>query len=286
MNWLRTTFFLAALTGLLLVVGNMLGGHAGMIIALVVAAVMNFGAYWFSDRYVLSSLNAQEVTPEQAPELYRIVQNLAVRAGIPTPKIYIVEDPTPNAFATGRNPEHAVVAVTTGIMQTLNQEELSGVIAHELTHVLNRDTLLSAMSATIAGAIAMLANMAQWALLFSSNRGENTSSNNSAFGNLLMIILAPITATLIQMAVSRSREFAADQGGAILCAHPLWLASALRKLEAANEQRPVAAAEANPTTAHLFIVNPLNGASLRTLFSTHPSTEERVRRLERMQNGG
>jgi heat shock protein HtpX len=283
MNWIRTTILLAALTGLLLVIGQAIGGQTGMVIALLFAAVMNFSAYWFSDRMVLNAYHAQEVTENEAPALYQTVQNLASRAQIPMPKVYIIEDPTPNAFATGRNPEHAAVAVTTGILQILTKEELAGVLAHELTHVLNRDTLTSTIAATLAGAIAMLANMAQWGMLL--GRGEENTGRGGVFSSLLMIIVAPIAATLIQLAVSRGREYAADRGGAILCAHPLWLASALKKLETANQQQPMASAQDQPATAHLFIVNPLSGMGFRQLFTTHPAIEERIKRLEMMQRG-
>ena len=283
MSWLRTTLLLAALTALLLIVGQAIGGKTGMFFALVLAIVMNFSAYWFSDKIVLRMYNAQEVTTEQAPELYSIVRDLTQKAQMPMPKIYIVEDPTPNAFATGRNPQNAVVAVTTGILSILNNEELKGVLSHELSHVANRDTLTSAIAATIAGAVAMLANMAQFGMMFgrSSEEGEGPG----ILGGLLTMLFAPLAASLIQMAVSRSREFAADDSGAHLSHTPLALASALRKLEQANQAMPMQAAEQHPTTAHLFIINPLSSHSLRRLFSTHPPTEERIRRLETIARG-
>lgn len=281
MQWLRTTILLAVLTALLLVIGQAIGGHTGLIIAFIIAIIMNFGSYWFSDKLVLAAYKAQEVTPQEAPELYQIVKNLAQRANLPVPKMYIVQDPSPNAFATGRNPQHAAVAVTTGIMQILNAEELSGVIAHELSHVNNRDTLTSAIAATVAGAIAMLANMAQWGMMLGAGR-SNQNEGPGVLGGLLMIILAPIAASLIQLAISRSREYAADESGAKLCGKPLALANALRKLENVKQQIPMENADAHPATAHIFIVNPLSGQMLKSLFSTHPPTEERIRRLEEM----
>lgn len=282
-NTLRTTLLLAGLTGLLLLAGHAIGGNSGMIIALLLAAVMNFGSYWFSDKLVLSTYRAQPVEADDAPVLHSVVRDLAQRAGMPMPKVYIIQTPTPNAFATGRNPDHAAVAVTTGLLDRMDREELAGVLAHELSHVRHRDTLVSAIAATIAGAIAMLANMAQWALIFGLGRGSNDREGaGGVFGVLLMMIVAPLAAGLIQMAVSRSREYGADQGGAELCGNPLWLARALRKLEQGNRRAPMPAASEHPATAHLFIVNPLTGASLARLFSTHPPTEERIRRLEAM----
>lgn len=282
MNLFRTTLLLAVLTGLLLVAGQLLGGQTGMMFALVLAVAMNFGAYWFSDKIVLSMYGAQEVGPHDAPELYSIVQELARRGNLPMPRVYIIHNDTPNAFATGRSPEHAAVAATTGILRILTREELAGVMAHELAHVQHRDTLISAIAATIAGAISMLANMAQWALIFGMGRQNGQENGGSALGTLVMMLLAPIAAALIQMAVSRTREYAADARGAALCGNPLWLANALRKLELGNRRIPMHQAESNPATAHLFIVNPLQGSSLANLFSTHPPIEERVRRLEEM----
>ncbi len=286
MNTLRTTVLLASLTALLLIAGKALGGNGGMVVALVLAVVMNFGSYWFSDKLVLRIYRAQPVEPGTAPELYSVVEDLARRAKIPMPAVYIVESDTPNAFATGRNPEHAAIAATTGLLRIMNREELIGVLAHELSHVRHRDTLVSAIAATLAGAITMLANMAQWMLLFGGLRGnDNDQGGGGVFGALVMMILAPLAAMLIQMAVSRSREFGADQGGAELTGNPLWLASALRKLEQANERAPMQAAADHPATAHLFIVNPLSGLRLARLFATHPSTDERIRRLEAMNRG-
>ncbi|MCO6440919.1 MAG: zinc metalloprotease HtpX [Nitrococcus mobilis] len=286
MNTLRTTVLLASLTALLLIAGKALGGNGGMVVALVLAVVMNFGSYWFSDKLVLRMYRAQPVGPGTAPELYSVVEDLARRAKMPMPAVYIVESDTPNAFATGRNPEHAAVAATTGLLRIMNREELIGVLAHELSHVRHRDTLVSAVAATLAGAITMLANMAQWMLLFGGLRGnDNEQGGGSVFGALIMMILAPFAAMLIQMAVSRSREFGADQGGAELTGNPLWLASALRKLEQANARAPMRTAAEHPATAHLFIVNPLSGLRLARLFTTHPPTEERIRRLEAMARG-
>lgn len=280
-NAFRTTLLLAALTGLLLVIGQALGGRAGMVIALVLAGVMNLGSYWFSDKLVLSWYRAREVGPGDAPELYAVVHELAQRAHMPMPRVYVVPADTPNAFATGRNPEHAAVAATSGLLNILDREELTGVLAHELSHVRHRDTLISAVAATVAGAIAMIANMAQWALIFGFGRGDQDEGAGGLVGALLMMIIAPIAASLIQLAVSRSREYAADDGGAEL-ANPLWLASALRKLEQANRRLPMAQAQSHPSSAHLFIVNPLKGDSLAKLFSTHPPIEDRIRRLEAM----
>jgi heat shock protein HtpX len=287
MNWLRTTLLLGLLTGLFLAIGHALGGQIGMIIAFVIAIIMNFGTYWFSDKIVLRAYNAQEVGPNDSHELYSIVKALAQRANLPMPKVYIIDDPTPNAFATGRNPNNAAVAATTGILQILDRRELAGVFAHELSHVYHRDTLISAIAATIGGAIAMLANMAQWAMIFGFGRSDDGGDENGGFiGNLLMIILAPIAAMLIQMAVSRTREYAADKNGAKLSGDPMALASALQKLEAASQAMPMQKAEQHPATAHLFIVNPLSGQRLRHLFSTHPPTEERVKRLKAMSIRG
>ena len=283
MNALRTTFLLAALTVLLVLVGKALGGTAGMVIALVFAGVMNVGSYWFSDKLVLSMSGAKAVSEQEQPELYETVRFLAQRAGMPMPKVYIMETDTPNAFATGRSPNHAAVAATTGLLRIMNRDELAGVLGHELSHVRHRDTLISAIAATMAGAIAMIANMAQWAMLFGGFGGGDDDEGAGGFiGALAMMILAPLAASLIQLAVSRSREYGADTGGAELTGHPLWLASALRKLESANRSQPVETAVEHPSTAHLFIVNPLAGHKLARLFSTHPPTEDRIRRLEDM----
>lgn len=283
MNALRTTLLLAGLTVLLVLVGKALGGTAGMVIALVFAGVMNVGSYWFSDKLVLSMYGAKPVSQQDAPELYDTVRFLAQRAGMPMPKVYIMQSETPNAFATGRSPNHAAVAATTGLLRIMNRDELAGVLGHELSHVRHRDTLVSAIAATMAGAIAMIANMAQWAMLFGGfGRSDDDEGAGGLIGALAMMILAPLAATLIQLAVSRSREYGADRGGAELTGHPLWLASALRKLESANRSEPMQAAVQHPSTAHLFIVNPLSGHKLAQLFSTHPPTDDRIRRLEDM----
>lgn len=282
MNALRTTVLLAGLTVLLVLVGGALGGRGGMVIALVFAAVMNFGSYWFSDRLVLKMHGAREASASDAPELYNVVRELARSAQLPMPRVYVMESDTPNAFATGRNPEHAAVAATTGLLRLMNREELRGVLAHELAHVRHRDTLISAVAATFAGAITMLANMAQWAMLFGGLRGDD-DEGPGLLGGLAMMILAPLAAALIQMAVSRSREFAADKGGAEICGNPMGLANALRKLEQANQQQPMNTAARNPGTAHLFIINPLAGVNIGKLFSTHPPTAERIQRLEAMR---
>lgn len=281
MNTIRTTVLFAGLTVLLVLIGGALGGQAGMIIALLFAAVMNLGSYWFSDRMVLKMHGAREASPSEAPELYGVVKELAARAGLPMPRVYVMESDTPNAFATGRSPNHAAVAATTGLLRLMNREELRGVLAHELAHVRHRDTLTGAIAATFAGAITMIANMAQWAMLFGGFRGDD-DEGPGLLGGLAMMILAPIAAMLIQMAISRSREFAADRGGAEISGSSMGLASALRKLDQANQQHPIHSAASNPATAHLFIVNPLGGVNLGHLFSTHPPTEERIRRLEAM----
>jgi heat shock protein HtpX len=281
MNTLRTTLLMALLTVLLVLAGGAIGGRNGMTFALVMAGVMNFVSYWFSDKIVLAMYGAREVTEADAPQLYGMVRELAVRAALPMPRVYLMESETPNAFATGRNPEHAAVAATTGIMRILTREELMGVMAHELTHVRNRDILIGSIAATIAGAITYLAHMAQWAAIFGGGR-DRDEEGGGAFGMIVMAIVAPLAAMLIQMAISRSREYAADKGGAEISGNPLFLANALRKLEMANHQIPM---QANAATAHMFIVNPLTGGGLMSLFSTHPPIEERVRRLEAMAYG-
>jgi heat shock protein HtpX len=274
---LRTTVLLAALTALFLVIGGALGGNQGLVIAFVFALLMNFASYWFSDKIVLSMYGAQEVSPHEAPDLHRLVQRLAQRAGIPMPRVYIIPSDAPNAFATGRNPQHGVVAVTEGIMRLLDEDELAGVLAHELGHVRNRDTLIMTVAATLAGAITMLAHMAQWGVIFGfGRRDDEDSGSGGVLGLLFMAILAPIAATLIQLAISRSREYFADSTGAGIAGSPSGLARALEKLHYASQRLPMAA---NPATAHLFIVNPLSGESLLALFSTHPPIEERIRRL-------
>jgi heat shock protein HtpX len=281
MNTLRTTFLMALLTVLLVMAGGAIGGSSGMTFALVMAAVMNFVSYWFSDRIVLSMYGAKEVSEGESPEFFGMVRQLSVQAGIPMPRVYIIPSETPNAFATGRNPDHAAVAATTGIMRILTREELMGVMAHELSHVKNRDILISSVAATIAGAITYLAHMAQWAAIFGGGR-DRDDDGGGLFGMLAMAIVAPIAAMLIQMAISRSREYQADKGGAEVTSNPLYLANALRKLDMANRQIPM---QANAATAHMFIVNPLTGGGLKSIFSTHPPMEERVRRLEEMAYG-
>ena len=277
MNALKTTFLLTVLTLLLVLGGQALAGQGGMMIALAFALVMNVGAYWFSDKIILKMSHAREVSEEEAPELYGIVRDLAQRASLPMPKVYLIEDGSPNAFATGRNPENAAVAATTGIMGLLSREELAGVMAHELAHVGNRDILIGTVSATIAGAISMLANMAQMAMIFGGGQRDGEGQHPAVA--IVMMIVAPIAAMLVQMAISRSREYGADEGGAKICGNPLWLASALQKLQRGVAVRPM---DVNPSTAHMYIVNPLSGAGLTGLFSTHPPIEERVRRLEEM----
>ncbi|HTP41701.1 MAG TPA: zinc metalloprotease HtpX [Nitrospiria bacterium] len=278
MNVIKTGILLALLGGILVVVGGLIGGQQGAMIALIMAFAMNFLAYWFSDKMVLAMYRAKPVTEAEAPDLHRIVRNLARKAGIPVPKIYRIDTPTPNAFATGRNPEHAAVAVTTGIESILTVEELEGVLGHELSHVLHRDILISTIAATIAGAISYLTYMAQWAMMFGGGDRDREGNPLQLAGMILSIIVAPIAAMLVQMAISRSREYHADEGGAALT-NPISLASALRKLEIGNRREPL---EANPGTAHLFIVNPLRGGGIVNLFSTHPPIQDRIARLEAM----
>ena len=276
MNTLKTTFLMALLTVLLVTLGGALGGRGGMGIALVMAGGMNFFAYWFSDKMVLSMYGAQEISEADDPRYYGIVRRLALRAGLPMPKVYLIDTDTPNAFATGRNPQHAAVAATTGILRILSEDELAGVMAHELTHVKNRDILISTIAATFAGAITYLAHMAQFAAMFGGGRHDD-DEGGGIIGMILMAILAPIAAMLVQMAISRSREFGADAGGASISGSPLSLATALQKLEMGNQQIPM---EANTATAHMFIVNPLTGGGLMSFFSTHPPMAERVARLQ------
>jgi len=278
-NTFKTIFLLGTLTGLLVVFGNYFGGTQGMMIAFLFALLMNFGAYWFSDKIVLSMYRARQVTEAEAPELVGLVRSLSQRARLPMPKVWIVPSPAPNAFATGRNPEHAAVAVTEGLLQTMNRDQLEGVLAHELGHITNRDTLISAVAATLAGVIMMLANMARWTAFFGGGR-DDEDRGGGVVGLVVMAMLAPIAALLIQMAISRTREFVADATAAHLTKKPLALASALERLQMAAERIPL---DANPATSHLFIVNPLSGRSLLRLFSTHPSVEERVKRLRAIQ---
>jgi heat shock protein HtpX len=276
-NQIRTTFLLAAMTALILFIGQLLGGRQGMIIALIFAAGMNFFSYWYSDKLVLRMYRAREITPQQAPELYTIVERLAQRANLPMPKVYLIPKEAPNAFATGRNPEHAVVAVTQGLLTLMAPDEVEGVLAHELAHVNNRDILIGSIAATLAGAIMMLASMARWGAIFGGFRGDDEEGGGlGMIGALALSIIAPMAAMLIQMAISRSREYLADATGARFAGSPDGLARALEKLGAYSRQRPM---NANPATAHMFIVNPLSGRSMQSLFSTHPAIEERVRRL-------
>jgi heat shock protein HtpX len=282
MNGFRTTILLALLTALVVWIGHMFGGPNGAVIALVMAGVMNFFSYWYSDKIVLKMYGGQEVTANDDPELYGMVQDLAGRAGLPMPKVYVIPEETPNAFATGRNPAHAAVAVTYGIRRILNKRELAGVLGHELSHVKNRDILVSTIAATLAGAISYLAYMAQWAAIFGGSR-DREEGGNSIFGLLFMMIVAPLAAMLIQMAVSRSREYMADASGAKVTGDPLALASALRKLHMGAQNIPLQVSDATAnSTAHMFIVNPLTGGGLASLFSTHPAMEERIARLEAM----
>jgi heat shock protein HtpX len=275
MNNIKTLFLLVTLTLILVWAGAALGGKQGMTMALIFALVMNFFAYWFSDKIVLRMYGARAVSEAEAPELYGIVRRLAQKAEMPMPKVYIINEEQPNAFATGRNPKHAAVAVTTSIMRILSHEELQGVIGHELSHVKHRDILISTLAATIAGAISYLAQMAQWAMIF-GHRGDD-EEGGSPLAAIIMMIVGPIAALIVQMAISRSREYAADEGGARLAGNPRYLAGALRKLSLASQKIPM---NANPATSHMFIVNPLSGGGLLKLFSTHPPIEERIARLE------
>lgn len=276
----KTAVLLAALTGLLVVIGSAIGGTGGMIIAFVFAIAINMGAWWFSDSIALRFSGAKEVSPAEAPELHRMVEALAERAKLPKPRVYIIESPMPNAFATGRSPEKGAVAATTGIMQMLTRDELAGVMAHELAHIKNRDTLISSVAATIAGAVGMLADMVMWAMIFGGLGGNDEDEGPAGIvGGILTIILAPIMALLIQMAISRSREFGADEGGARILGDPEPLARALEKMEAWSRNPQAAHVHVNPGTSHLYIVNPLAGGGLIGLFRTHPPTEQRVERL-------
>jgi heat shock protein HtpX len=281
MNQLKTVLLLGALTGLLVVIGGALGGENGMLIAFAIAVAMNFFSYWFSDKIVLSIYRAKELSESEAPRLFSIVRNLTAKAGLPMPRIYLIPNQTPNAFATGRNPEHAAVAVTEGLLNMLNDEEIEGVLGHELSHVKHRDILISSISATIAGAIILLARMAMFAGMFGGFNERDR--NNNIFVMLLFAILAPIAATIIQLAISRSREFYADEGSAKITGNANGLISALKKLEYANNRIPM---NANPSTAHMFIVSPFLGKGIASLFSTHPPIEERIDRLEKIMYSG
>lgn len=273
---------MVTLTLMLVAIGALMGGKSGMTFALIMAFGMNFITYWFSDKIVLRMNGAKPVSESEAPEIYSSVRRLAQRAELPMPQVYIMEVDQPNAFATGRNPEHGVVALTTGIMKILSREELEGVIAHELAHIKNRDILVSTVAATIAGAISYLAQMAHWAMIFGGRRDEEERGSSPAAA-IAMMIVGPIAAMMVQMAISRSREYGADAGGARMAGNPLHLANALRKLHTASERMPM---DANPATSHMFIVSPLSGGALLKLFSTHPPVEERVKRLEAMSLTG
>jgi heat shock protein HtpX len=279
MSYTRTFILLAALTGLFVAVGYLLGGQGGMIIAFLMAAAMNLFAYWNSDKVVLRMYHAHPVDRATAPELYGIVEQLAAKAGLPMPKVYVIDNDQPNAFATGRNPENAAVAATTGLLRYLSHEEVAGVLAHELAHVKNRDTLIMTITATIAGAIGMLAN---FAFFLGGSRDENNHGGGNIVVALLVMILAPLAAMLVQMGISRTREYEADRIGAEISGRPLWLASALERIDQAAHQLHNPIAERNPATAHMFIINPLSGRGMDNLFSTHPSVENRVRRLREM----
>jgi heat shock protein HtpX len=275
----KTTVLLGLMTGLLMLIGGLFGGRGGVELAFIFAAILNFGSYWFSDRIVLAAYGAKPLDVSNAPELYSIVNELAQSAGIPMPRLYLIDSDTPNAFATGRSPNHAAVAVTRGIMRICDREELKGVIGHELSHVINRDILTSSIAATLAGAIMMLGTMVRWGAMFGGLGRSDEDEGGGILGLIIIGILAPIAASLIQLAISRTREYQADASGARLTHHPLYLANALRKLEASNERMPL---DASPSTAHLFIVNPLSAQGIARLFSTHPPIEERIRRLEQM----
>ena len=281
MNTIKTGILLGALTGLLMLIGGFFGGRQGVYIAFIFAAAMNFFSYWFSDKIVLKMYQATEVTERDYPELFNMVRNLALRAQLPMPRVYIIPSDSPNAFATGRNENHAVVAVTESIMRILNRDELEGVISHELSHIKDRDILIGSIAATLAGAIVMLANMAKWGAIFGGvgGRDNDEDSGGGLIGLIVMAVLAPIAAMIIQMAVSRSREYLADEEGARISGKPFGLANALEKLQRASQIVPM---DANPSTAHMFIVNPLTARSLMNLFSTHPPIEERIARLRKM----
>lgn len=282
MNGLKTMVLMVTLTLMLVGFGAILGGRSGMTVALIIAFAMNFFSYWFSDKIVLRMYGAQEVTEAQAPEIHAMVRELARQAGLPMPKVYIIDQDQPNAFATGRNPDHAAVAVTTGILRILSPSELQGVLAHELAHVKNRDILVGTIAATIAGAISYLAQMAQWAMIFGGRSSDDEEGSSNPLAAVVMMIVGPIAAMLVQMAISRAREYGADETGALISGRPLSLANALRKLQMAAQQIPM---DANPATSHMFIVNPLSGEGITRLFSTHPPIEERIARLEAMARG-
>ena len=283
MSYTRTFMLLAGLTGLFVGLGYLLGGEGGMVIAFLIAAAMNVFAYWNSDKVVLRMYDAHPVDRANAPEIYGIVEQLTQRAGMPMPAIYVIENEQPNAFATGRDPEHAAIAATTGLLHHLSQEEVAGVLAHELAHVKNRDTLIMTITATIAGAIGMLAN---FAFFFGGNRDNNGNGGGNMITGILIMVLAPLAAMLVQMGISRTREYEADRIGAEICGRPLWLASALERIHEAAHQIPNQTAERNPATAHMFIINPLSGRGMDNLFSTHPNVVNRVARLREMAGQG
>ncbi|MCC6205296.1 MAG: zinc metalloprotease HtpX [Hyphomicrobiales bacterium] len=282
MNVMRTAMLLAAMTALFMGVGYLIGGSGGMAIAFIIAAGMNLFSYWNADKMVLRAYNAVEVDARTAPEFHRIVSELARRAGLPMPKVYLIDSPQPNAFATGRNPQNAAVAATTGLLERLSYEEAAGVMAHELAHIQNRDTLTMTVTATLAGAISMLGN---FAFFFGGNSRENNNPLG-LIGVLVAVIVAPLAAMLVQMAISRTREYSADRRGAEICGNPLWLASALKKIAAAAQRIHSPQAERNPATAHMFIINPLSGERMDNLFSTHPDTGNRIAALEKMARDG
>ena len=274
-NQLKTTLLLGSLTGLIVLIGRYFGGSSGMVIAFVFAVLMNFGSYWFSDKIVLKLYKSRQLSSQESPELYSLVSRLSQSASLPMPKIYLIPSESPNAFATGRNSKHAVIAVTQGILRLLNSSELEGVLAHEIAHIKDRDILISSIAATLAGVIMMIASMARWAAIFGGFGGSD-DDDGGILGFVVLAFLAPLAALIIQLAISRSREYLADLTGARIAGNPLGLASALEKLDSASKKIPI---KANPATSHLFIVNPLSGKSLMSLFSTHPPTAERIARL-------
>lgn len=281
-NTMKTAMLLGLMTVLIIMIGGAVGGQQGMVMAFFLAGIMNLGSYWFSDKIVLAMYRAQEIAPQNHPEIHQMIMELSQNAGLPIPRIYLIEDDSPNAFATGRDPQHAVVAVTSGILRILSRQELKGVLAHELAHIKNRDILVGSIAATMAGAIMILANMARWSAIFGGSRNsEEGEGGGGILGIIVMTIVAPIAAMLIQMAISRSREYLADATGAQFSGNPLGLAGALDKLQLASQRIPLD--NPNPATAHMFIVNPLSGRSLLNLFSTHPPIEERIARLRAMR---
>ena len=280
-NWLKTAILMAGILALFAAVGGAIGGAQGMLIAFLLGAGMNFFAYWFSDKMVLRMYNAQEVDETSAPQFYNMVRDLAQRAGLPMPRVYVMNNPQPNAFATGRNPSNAAVCASTGLLETLNRDELAGVMAHELSHIKNRDTLTMAVAATIGGAVSMFAQYLQFGMLFGGGRSDERGGLG-VIGTLAAVIIAPMAAGLVQMAISRSREYQADRMGAMICGNPLWLASALRKIDRSARRVENPEAEAVPAAAHMFIINPLNGHGVDNLFSTHPNVENRIAALEAM----